>query len=150
MSDSSYNVFLIDDDEDDRVLFKDTLKEIPLKRQFVTFNNGIGLMAHLTNPDCRLPHIIFIDMNMPVMSGEECLQKIREIPRFKELPIVMYSTSYVEQLVNQAKDLGANLFVQKPSSFSLLKLILERILSALLEDKHKFGQDIDFVQKENP
>lgn len=149
MSHNPYYVFLIDDDEDDRDLFKDALLEIPTETQVVTFSNGIELLSFLKEESNRPPQIIFLDLNMPMMSGEECLQKIRENPRFTNLPIVIFSTSIVEQLVKRVKSLGASLYVKKPSSFSSLKSILENCITALLENKPKIGVDMDFIVKEN-
>lgn len=149
MSLSPYYIFLIDDDEDDRDLFKDALMEIPTKTQVVTFNNCIELLTYLKDENNRPPQIIFLDLNLPMMSGEECLQKIRENPRFTNLPIVIFSTSIIAQLVDRVKRLGASLYVKKPSSFSALKSILDKCLRSLLENEAKTEVEMDFIVKEN-
>ena len=149
MCDNPYHVFLIDDDEDDRDLFEDALMEIPTKTRVVTFGNGIELFNFIKNENNQPPQIIFLDLNMPMMSGEECLQKIRENPRFRNLPVVIFSTSIVDPLVNRVKSLGASLYVKKPSSFSSLKSILENCITALLENEIKIDVELDFIVKEN-
>lgn len=149
MCDNPYHVFLIDDDEDDRDLFEDALMEISTKTRVVTFGNGIELFNFIKNENNQPPQIIFLDLNMPMMSGEECLQKIRENPRFRNLPVVIFSTSIVDPLVNRVKSLGASLYVKKPSSFSSLKSILESCITALLENEIKIGVELDFIVKEN-
>ncbi|MBC8769773.1 response regulator [Arenibacter sp. BSSL-BM3] len=149
MCDNPYHVFLIDDDEDDRDLFEDALMEIPTKTRVVTFGSGIELFNFIKDENNQPPQIIFLDLNMPMMSGEECLQKIRENPRFRNLPVVIFSTSIVDPLVNRVKSLGASLYVKKPSSFSSLKSILESCITALLENEIKIGVELDFIVKEN-
>lgn len=148
MVDITYNIFLVDDDEEDRDFYKDALKEIQIKTKTITFNNGIGLIAHLDMDNDKLPAIIFVDLNLPIMSGEECVEKIRKNPRFDDIPIIAYSTSVVQQQVERLKNLGANLFFQKPSSFSQLKSNLERSISKVLHLGTVDTSDIDFIIKD--
>ncbi len=149
MSNKPYYIFLIDDDEDDRDLFKDALREISIKTEVVSFNNGLELMAQLEDENNGLPQIIFLDLHMPIIGGEDCLKKIRKNAQFNGIPVVIYSTYYIQQMANRLMGLGANLYIQKPSSFSLLKSILERCIIALLENKVAHEEDTNFILKEN-
>ena len=86
-------ITLADDDEDDRLLFTDAFDELKINTVVNTFNNGQLLMDHLNNPESVLPHIIFLDLNMPIKNGMECLAEIKQNDRFKDIAIAIYSTS---------------------------------------------------------
>ena len=70
------HIILADDDEDDRMLFKDAFEELKINTKVNTFNDGVELMDYLNAPDAILPHILFLDLNMPFKSGIECLHEI--------------------------------------------------------------------------
>ena len=133
MQDTKYNIFLVDDDQDDRELFKDALREVQNNMQVVTFKNLEEMMSHITDNDFVLPHVIFLDLNMPVMNGEECLIKIRETKNLEDIPVVIYSTTFVSKIAERLKSKGSNLYIQKPSSYVLLKSILDRSIHAVLD-----------------
>jgi CheY-like chemotaxis protein len=64
---------LADDDEDDRLFFKEAFEEVKINYSISAFNDGEQLMEHLYNTENALPDIIFLDLNMPIKSGIECL-----------------------------------------------------------------------------
>ncbi len=66
-------VLLADDDEEDRLFFKEAFEIIKIKTVVKTVNDGIELMNHLTQNVNVLPNILFLDLNMPRKSGMECL-----------------------------------------------------------------------------
>lgn len=141
-------IFLVDDDEDDRELFEDAINELARETEVVSFSNAMDLKKHLEDKNNKFPQAIFIDMNMPIMGGEECVQWLRGNKNFESIPIAIYSTSFVLETANRMKKIGADLYIQKPSSFALLKSILERSISALLATNRKIDGDFDFVIKE--
>ena len=142
------SIFLVDDDEDDRELFEDAINELARETELVTFSNALELMEHLEDKNKKFPQAIFIDMNMPIMGGEECVQWLRGNKKFEAVPIAIYSTSFVLETANRMKQIGADLYIQKPSSFALLKSILDRSISALLANHRNIDGDFDFVIKE--
>ena len=85
-------------------------------------------MRYLENT-AELPDIIFLDMNMPGKSGKECLREIRANPKFREIAIVIYSTSASAADLEDTFVAGANVYVKKPNDFVELKSILAYILS---------------------
>lgn len=121
------NIFLADDDEDDRTFNADALAEITSSTEITEFTNGVELMAEL-HSDRPLPDIIFLDLKMPLMDGFECLSDIREIDEFRKIPVVIYATSFHEKEVAQLREMGATLYLQKPSSFDQLKKLLKKSL----------------------
>ena len=123
------HIALADDDEDDCVLFKDVLGELLITIQVSWAKNGDDLMQNLSKKDRPLPDIIFLDVNMPIKNGIECLKEIREDERLKDLPVIVFSTSTQQWAVERAYELRANLFIRKPDTFQKLKDIIRNILS---------------------
>lgn len=121
------NIFLADDDEDDRIFNAEALAEITSPIVITQFTNGVELMAEL-HSDKPLPDIIFLDLKMPMMDGFECLSDIKEIEAFSQIPVVIYSTSFHKEEVDRLREMGATLYLQKPSSFDQLKKLLKKSL----------------------
>ena len=87
------HILLADDDEDDRNFFNDAITDLKIANKLTLFKNGKELMDYLENPESILPDILFLDLNMPCKTGNECLKEIRLNPRFKDISIAIYSTS---------------------------------------------------------
>lgn len=120
-------VYLADDDEDDRLLFSDAVESIIDDSEVTTFVDGEKLIRHLkTNPDV-IPFIFFIDINMPRMDGFQCLKTIKEMPQYKDVPVVMYSTSSSQADIARSRELGASLYVQKPYNYEVMKVLMQQI-----------------------
>lgn len=122
-------ILLCDDDEDDRMFFSDAMKELKMQNVLTVFETGLDLMNYLHHPDTFLPHILFLDMNMPCRSGLECLMEIRENAKFKDLVIAIYSTSASEEDIENTFTNGANIYIKKPSEFEKLKKTIHHILN---------------------
>jgi CheY-like chemotaxis protein len=123
------NILLADDDEDDRLFFKEAFDEIKIKTKVNTVNDGIELMKYLNNKDNVLPHILFLDLNMPLKSGLECLKEIRETKELKDLSVAIYSTSGAEEDIEKTFIKGANVYIKKPNDFATLKRVLSEVIS---------------------
>lgn len=122
-------ILLCDDDEDDRMFFSDAMKELKMQNVLTIFETGIELMNYLHHPDTLLPHILFLDINMPCKTGLECLKEIREHAKFKDLVIAIYSTSNTEEDIETTFTNGANIYIKKPNEFEKLKKTIHHILN---------------------
>jgi CheY-like chemotaxis protein len=120
-------VLLIDDDEDDQHIFKDAIKEVYSGIECVMADNGRDAFLQLEKSS-TLPSMIFLDLNMPVMNGFEFLDRIRNNDRFKNIPVVIYTTSDNPLDKKNTLAAGAVLFFTKTADFKLLKLKLTEIL----------------------
>lgn len=129
ISQSQMQILLCDDDEDDRMFFSEAMKELKIKNELTVFETGLQLMDYLHHPTTLLPHILFLDLNMPCKMGLECLKEIRENARFRDLVIAIYSTSASEQEIEETFTNGANIYIKKPSDFKKLKKIIHHILN---------------------
>lgn len=138
------NIFLADDDQDDRELFMDALSELPIETSVKQFQNGVDLMAELYSGNPK-PDTIFLDLRMPLMDGFECLTDIRSIPELSEIQVIIYSTSYNENEVEQLKESGANLYIKKPNSYNQLKTVLYKSLKPFQNTNSKTNGDLSFM-----
>jgi CheY-like chemotaxis protein len=122
-------ILLADDDEDDRLFFTEAFGEIKIKTRVYTVNDGVDLMNHLADSENILPHILFLDLNMPRKTGMECLIELKRINRLKDIPVAIYSTSAAENDIEETFVKGANIYIKKPSDFGKLKKILEEVIT---------------------
>lgn len=104
------------------------LKEADPTVHCVVANNGPAALEKFAAAPSFIPSVIFVDMNMPLMSGARCLEEIKRLPHLKQVPVYMYSTAADPLAVAQVKALGARDFIVKPASFKELTEILSRIL----------------------
>ena len=124
MHKDTIHVLLADDDEDDRNFFKDAFGEIKINTDVKLVNDGVELMEYLNQPDIVLPHILFLDLNMPRKNGLECLSEIKKIERLKQIAIAIYSTSASDSDIEETFVKGANIYIKKPNDFEALKKTL--------------------------
>lgn len=135
-------ILLADDDHDDTFLFQEALDQVPVESQLSVAENGVDLLQILKDSSSK-PDIIFLDMNMPVKNGLECLGEIRGTAGYEQVPIVILSTSVAQYLWESAYRNGANLYIQKPTSFNglieiLKKCLLERAGATMPEGLEQF------------
>ena len=119
---------LADDDKDDQFFFKHAIERLNVPVQVLTANNGQDLIEYLECPNNPVPHLIFLDINMPIMSGLECLPMIRKIQKCCKLPVVIYSTTSEKEEIEEALKRGANICITKPYEIATLQGILTKIL----------------------
>lgn len=121
-------ILLVDDDEDDQLIFRDALTEVSNDLQCIAAGNGQEAFELLDEQE-YLPGIVFLDLNMPFMNGFEFLKRFKQDPRFKQIPVIIYTTSDNPTDAKNTLDAGADLFFTKTSDYRLLKLKLHKILA---------------------
>jgi len=122
-------ILLTDDDEDDRDFFAEALEDLDLDYPIEFCKNGVELLDRLYDANLPIPDIIFLDLNMPILSGFETLQQIRENDKFKDIPVIaIYSTSATVDGIKSTFGLGANAYVVKPLAFNDLKILLKKVI----------------------
>lgn len=121
--------FFIDDDEDDRDFFCTAMTEIDASIECLFAKNGVDAIDQLTQNAAMIPNYIFIDMNMPMMDGKQCLETIKGIERLKEIPVYIYSTSGSPKIIDEILASGAKDFLIKPSNMAELIAMLRQIVN---------------------
>ncbi|SHL35908.1 response regulator [Flavobacterium chilense] len=139
-------ILLTDDDQDDRDFFADAVQDIHLNFPVEFCQNGLELLKRLYDSSLFIPDIIFLDLNMPVMSGFETLKQIREDILFKHIPVIaIYSTSASEEGVKNTFRLGANAYVVKPTDFNDLKKLVKKVIQMDWKERLKHSKFESFI-----
>jgi len=134
-------ILLTDDDEDDREFFAEAIEELDLNNSVEFCKNGLELLKRLQDKNLGIPDIIFLDLNMPIMSGFETLQQIRADVRFKDVPVIaIYSTSATMDGVKDTFGLGANAYIVKPVNFGDLRTLLKKVMEIDWQEKLKHAK----------
>ena len=128
------HILLADDDMDDCIFFKEAAEEMLSSTNLTIVHDGEQLMQLLTNEANKLPHVLFLDLNMPRKNGFECLSEIKFNKKLKQLPVIIFSTSFEQEVVNQLYQNGAQYFIRKPSEFSQFKKIIQQTLTLITQD----------------
>jgi CheY-like chemotaxis protein len=111
-NEETLRILLVDDDADERELFSSTLKSLNLPHKLNAADSCKSLFETLEKD--ALPHVIFMDINMPSPNGHECVKKIKSHKIFSHIPIIMYSVSASETDIEEAYGAGAHHYVVKP------------------------------------
>jgi len=126
----SKNVLLIDDDEDDQLIYTDAINEVSSELTCISVQNGLEALKLLRTVS-ELPAIIFLDLNMPLMNGFDFLGKIKKDDNFRHIPVVILTTSDSPVDKKIARNLGAAKFITKTPEFKFLKEQLVEILTGV-------------------
>jgi CheY-like chemotaxis protein len=117
-------ILLADDDEEDRQMTEEALKESRLANDIRFVADGEELTDYLFNrgaytdpADAPPPGLILLDLNMPRKDGREALAEIKSDPRLRQIPIVVLTTSKAEEDIIRTYALGVNSFITKPVTF---------------------------------
>jgi CheY-like chemotaxis protein len=103
-------ILYAEDDEDDIEFFRDSLEKLESENKLIVVSNGKKVLQALRE---RVPDIIFLDINMPVMDGMQCLKHIRtKMGELSNIPVVILSTS--DFYKNEALKDGADYYFVKP------------------------------------
>jgi len=131
---TTVTILMADDDEDDCMLAHEALAESRLANDLHFVRDGEELMDYLYRRgkyvDSRSsprPGLILLDLNMPKKDGREALKEIKADPSFRQIPIVVLTTSKAEEDIYRSYDLGANSFITKPVTFASLVEVMKTI-----------------------
>ncbi|HEX8270499.1 MAG TPA: response regulator [Flavobacterium sp.] len=119
-------IFYLDDDIDDLYIFKEVAES--LGHTVCIFVQGNLMLKALRNPNQR-PDIIFLDIRMPVVNGEEILHILKKSDTTKDIPVVMISGYNPKSLIQQYINAGANYVMKKPNNISDYSPALEQVLA---------------------
>lgn len=130
-------ILIAEDDADDRFLLKKAFEETGFTEQVDYVENGKQLIEYLHQSRLthqqRYPKLILLDLNMPQKDGRQVLKEIKEDAEFKKIPVVVFTTSRNELIINQCYELGANTYIIKPISFEALLKIVEQLRAYWLQ-----------------
>ena len=119
-------ILVCDDDEDDRMLTRQALESAHVANEVRFVEDGEQLLDYLyqrgayAGEDGRAPRpgLILLDLNMPKIDGREALRVIKGDQSLCDIPVVVLSTSGLEQDIARSYQLGVNSFITKPVTFA--------------------------------
>ena len=122
-------ILYVDDDSDDREIFREAVQSIDKSIVCLTACNGLDALSFLESQK-DLPDVVFLDINMPLMSGTTCLAEIKRSKKMEQLPVIMFTTSTNPTEQAQCKKDGAIEYINKPVSYRHLKETLMAIIKS--------------------
>jgi CheY-like chemotaxis protein len=118
-------ILLADDDEEDRAMTIDALRERRVANEIRCVTDGQELVdylfrrgAYADGADAPMPGLILLDLNMPRKDGREALAEMKTDPTLRSIPVVVLTTSRAEEDIVRTYDLGVNSFISKPVTFN--------------------------------
>ena len=119
-------ILICDDDEDDRMLTQQALEDAHIANALRFVDDGEELLDYLyqrgeyseKNGKAPRPGLILLDLNMPRMDGREALSVIKKDATLSDIPVVVLSTSNLDEDIVRSYRLGVNSFITKPVTFS--------------------------------
>lgn len=104
------NVLIVDDYQSMRRMLADILRHAGFKSFYYAEDGEIALKRMREAPI----DLVFLDWDMPNMTGLECLEKMREEPQWKDIPVVMVTAEAEKEQVMQAIKSGVSQYIVKP------------------------------------
>lgn len=129
MSDFGTKKYLLyaDDDDDDRFLLVNIFETIAPNVAIKTVIDGYSTLDFLQNMTPPLPSLLILDMNMPGLSGIDVIERIRDKEKYKNLPIVIFTTSSRQEDLLKCIDHGVD-FLTKPHDITEFERTAVRML----------------------
>lgn len=129
----SVSILLAEDDPDDQLLLKRAFAAAELTHELHFVNDGEELLDYLNRragyreASSPLPGIILLDLNMPRKNGREALREIKADPDMRHIPVIVLTTSNLEEDILHSYAMGASSYIIKPVAFSGLVEVIKTL-----------------------
>ena len=111
---------MIDDDTDDHQILSMALEELNQPMNYLFFSDCESAVAHFQKESATPPGYVFLDLNLPRINGDQCLEKLLQLKEFDDPCIVIYSTSIPDYWHAKLEKIGVDKFIEKTGSISEL------------------------------
>ena len=125
-------ILYADDDLDDKTWVSEANKFLNYLLDIDFVENGRGVFEWLERFKDH-PSLIVLDLNMPELDGRQTLQKLKSSEKYKDIPVVIVTTSSNKVDIEICKRLGANLYLVKPDKHSGWQQIVKQLLPYITE-----------------
>lgn len=130
---NSFPILVVEDSDDDLFLFRRLLSKAGIAHPLNVATNGQAaieqLTASLRGPADELPHLIFLDLKLPLRSGFEVLQWIRSQSALRELVVIVLSSSAEARDVKRAYEVGAQGYLVKYPQASVFREVIDLVVA---------------------
>jgi CheY-like chemotaxis protein len=120
-------IFHIDDDDDDIDFFAIAINQLSASINYFSFTDAAAAFKKLVNGEL-IPDAIFLDLNMPVINGQEFLSRLKTFEALQDIHVIILSTSSDPYTIEQLKNKGAIDFLTKPTGIKELMSLLRPYL----------------------
>ncbi len=110
-------ILLIEDDQVDIMTVKRGFKELGVLNALIATYDGEEALHYLKSPGQGLPCVILLDINMPKMNGHEFLTHLKQHAEFKNIPVIMLTSSKEQQDVDDSFEQGIAGYILKPVDY---------------------------------
>lgn len=125
------NILIIDDSESDTMLMEEAIKNTAIANNVFIMNDAHEALKFLNNEaqykTSPRPNLIILDLKMPDMDGHEFLERVKGNEKFKDIPIIVLSTSSDPVDIRKCYKLQANCYIEKPVNFMRFKKVINVI-----------------------
>jgi CheY-like chemotaxis protein len=128
---SAMHILLLEDDANDAFFFERAMGQCELKHTVFRGENGqvgidylTGAGAYGDRTQFPFPDLIVSDIKMPALNGLEFLRWLKNHPEFMVVPVVVFSSSYMDEDIREAYCLGASAFLSKPSDAKVMNELI--------------------------
>jgi chemotaxis family two-component system response regulator Rcp1 len=124
-------ILLVEDNPGDVRLTKEALREGKVYNNLHWAKDGVEALEFLRqegrHANAPRPDIILLDLNLPKKDGREVLGSIKNDDRFKQIPVVILTTSEAEEDVLRSYELHANCYITKPVDLEKFIVVVQSI-----------------------
>ncbi len=124
---SQKTVVMVDDDSEDVFAIRKALNQSRINVEFDAVDSGVTFLQQLDQLESTGPDLVLLDINMPRMSGYDVLGALKSASRWRDLPVIMLTTSSSEADRRKSLDLGAADFVTKPHSLADMTAFMKKL-----------------------
>lgn len=118
-------ILLVEDDQVDVMTVKRSFKEQGVLNKLIVTRHGEEALSYLNKPEQGLPCVILLDINMPKMNGLELLDILKNHTVFKNIPVIMLTSSKEQQDVDNCFDLGISGYILKPVDYQQFMISIQ-------------------------
>src|SRR5436190_7894280 len=119
----AHAILLVEDNPADVKITERALRESGFPVELLVVRDGQEAVdyllrqgQHADDASWRSPDLILLDLNLPRLNGREVLDRIRNTPALKAVPVVVLTTSKRQEDVQEMYAAGANTYIEKPQS----------------------------------
>lgn len=127
-------ILLVEDNIADAELVRIAVEELGYENEVVVTNGSEEVFNFLEKNRIGEIGLILLDLNMPKINGIEVLKKIRSTPRFKHIPVVVFTTSSNRNDILTCYEIGANAYVYKPIDYEAFNEIIKATIAFWIEN----------------
>lgn len=129
-----FEVLVVEDNPGDVRLLEEAFHELNARLKLRVAKDGEEALAVLFGGETHwLPDLVFLDLNLPKVSGHEVLSRMKDDPAMRQIPVIVLTSSRAELDVRKAYEAHANAYIRKPTSLDELIACIRSFKSFWME-----------------